>query len=519
MNSEIASNYPENPSHSSTNLPLIPQCPHCTSTDILLNSIQSLPQFKSFSLQITCNACSSSKTQELQDYISYLSKASQPKCINYCFKHTNILANIYCQNCNLYMCNICYSYHLAFEPTHITTDHNDNNNSAYYCKMHPEQNMDFYCEECKVNLCIQCSKKRHRNHNVIQLREYWEKVYSKLGFKTIEHVEKYISKILKNYDDMMNEQIHTLGSIILSFQNLKMVVEKNHIINMKNNSLLAKLIVGVYSNFYSSKYFPKLNIIQSVERLRLGNMFDVNSIKQFKSIVDNLAMDYMYLTKVQKEMSKRIIIKEYNNDNISKDIIINTNYNDRCNDGEYENYLGKKKDAYYGRDIPINEDTVDNNKTFKSPCGQLTTLTTNANTLSNNYSVNYLKDKISKGINNIKVKKYKHNAETENQPKLKQGNIFNFDPDICAKYLNSCSNVNNNNNNIESPTETRNFDSTKQFFETFSNTSSIYETIDCIQLGRVEDNKLYQRNKQISLQKKKMQLMGYINQSINTQHI
>ena len=513
MNSEITSNYPENPTHSSNNPSIIPQCPHCTSTDILLNSIQSLPQFKSFSLQITCNNCSSSKTQELQDYITFLSKASQPKCINYCFKHTNIIANIYCQNCNLYMCNICYSYHLAFEPTHITTDHNDSNNGSYYCKMHPEQNMDFYCEECKVNLCIQCSKKRHRNHNVIQLREYWEKVYSKLGFKTIEHVEKYISKILKNYDDMMNEQIHTLGSIILSFQNLKMVVEKNHILNMKNNSLLAKVIVGVYSNFYSSKYFPKLNIIQSVERLQFGNMFDMNSTKRFKSIIDNLAMDYTYLTKAHREMSKRIIIKEFNT-YISKDIIVNTNYND--NSGDCESYLGKKKDTYYGRDIPINEDVVDN-KTFKSPCGQLTTLTTNANTLSNNYSVNCLKDKLSKSINNIKVKKHKCNVDNEKHPKLNQGNIFNFDPDICAKYLNSCSNV-NTNNNIES-TDTRNFDSTKQFFETFSNTSSMYETIECIQLGRVEDNKLYQRNKQISLQKKKMQLMGYINQSINTEHI
>ena len=183
--------------------------------------------------------------------------------------------------------------------------------------------------------------------------------------------------------------------------------------------------------------------------------FDVNSIKRFKNIIDNLAMDYTHLTKAHRDMSKRIVIKEFHND-IPKEIIVNTTYNKSNND---ECLLGKKTEAYCGRDIPINEDVVEN-KAFKSPCGQLT-LTTNANTLSNNYSVNCLKDKINKGINNIKVRKHKCNVDIDKQPKPKPGNIFNFDPDVCAKYLNSCSNV-KNSNNIES-TETRNFDSTKHF--------------------------------------------------------
>ena len=59
-----------------------------------------------------------------------------------------------------------------------------------------------------------------------------------------------------------------------------------------------------------------------------------------------------------------------------------------------------------------------------------------------------------------------------------------FDAVICSKYI--------PNNNTET-TNTHQGDSTNNYFESFSNTSSVYETFDCIHLGKVEDNQIIKK--------------------------
>ena len=455
------------------------QCPFCSNHNISINEVH-ISSNKALQGKITCDKCDECKDKkiDLEKYVSYIASSSAET--KKCFKHKDLVGNIYCKNCELAMCNICYSYHLAFEPSHQTLYGNDEND---FCDYHPQQNLDFFCENCNVNLCAECGRKFHCGHNVIQLREYWEKVNSRIKFKNYNEVDAFLRNELCKFDTCTKEQIATIDKFIFSFQQLKLLLENNHRIAMKNNKLTTELIGGIYSAFFQCKYYPKFHLIQNAEKININLLVSRNDLSNYNKIIDGITQNFHILAEFHSNMTNKLLLSEkqrtkyVNIANVNEMVINNNN--------KSGNQMLKRKRLSMFK----TPNDAKNNIAYASH--HISTANNTNNTNNTNIIMPIKVTAPMVGNTKQKVKKSK--------------DVFTFDSYICSKYITN-NNNNTNNNNID----THLGDSTINCFESFSNTSSMYETYDCIQLGKVEDNQIIQKYK-----KKKMEQTNATNQTNN----
>ena len=454
------------------------KCPSCNNQNISITNIFLNPPSKSYTITINCQKCNSRNTFDLEKYITFLTANSLPNFNNKCFKHSDVNGLIYCKNCNIYMCHICYSYHSVFEPNHETIWDRNIINNVYpqECIEHCEHNMNFYCENCNVNLCIKCSEINHHNHNVIQLREYWEKVNKGLPFHNISDLTKYLENIETNYDCFIKDQVGNLEYIIKFLQNFKMLVENNHLIKMKNYNLVNQLIKYHYEDFFQCKYSPIFNIIQNVEKIKIGLPIEKQTFKIISKIMDNLSNDITNLAKIHSEIFKSIIISVSNKkvecktqdkllnvvicsqnyshkggilgkkqqrekndintieDNFSTKDTINENLGNLINNFHYMNYQNMTSQiSSNNNNIKCISSLFKKNDNTQHQINNNEQLFTKTKENSNNDDVQTLTNKDSSVTNNNK-KKNISGATKKQKPHPK---VFTFDPVICSTYLNS----------------------------------------------------------------------------------
>ena len=452
---------PKDMSSSATSSSIALLCPSCSNRDIRISEVRKSSTTNSLQMKITCDKCQIQKKEkkiDLEKYLSFISSSSSKS--EKCFKHKDLVGTIFCKNCGFYMCNICYSYHQVFEPTHETKYGIDESN---FCKFHKEQNLDFYCENCDVNLCAECGRKFHCGHSVIQLREYWEKVNNKLGFHNNKELNKYVQNEIMRYDLYTKQQIAAIDKIIVSFQQLRNIIEQNHKIALKNNQIALNLVDSMYTEFYQCKYYPKFNLIQNVENINVNVLITKNDLLSYTRILDGIHKHFQSLAEFHAEMSNKLIISERRKKNLiiqKNEIVINPSMNNTIH------FLNRKKQC--------KEEEL-----FQVPKESSTT-----NVINNSQQVN------NNTTNNI-ILPIKVAAPVVNK---KPKDIFTFDAVICSKYI--------PNNNTET-TNTHQGDSTNNYFESFSNTSSVYETFDCIHLGKVEDNQIIKKYRKKKEEKNK----------------
>ena len=428
-------------------------CPNCSNRDIGISDIRKSSTTNCLQMKIQCDKCQIHKTQkkiDLEKYFSFIASSSSKT--EKCFNHKDLVGNIFCKNCGFYMCNICYSYHQVFEPTHETQYGLDEIN---FCPFHKEQNLDFYCENCDVNLCAECGKKFHNGHSVIQLREYWEKVNNKLRFHNNKELTKYVQNEIFKYDAYTKQQIAAIDKIIVSFQQLRNILEHNHKIAMKNNQLGLTLIDSLYTEFYQCKYNPKFHLIQNVENINVNILITKNDLIGYTRILDGINKHFRNLAEFHGEISNKLIISERQKQILNKtEIFLNPQIN-----SDNIHFLNRKKQSEQNFQVP----NINNNSQL-----------VNNNTTNNII----LPIKVAVPVANKKPK-----------------DIFTFDTVVCSKYI--------SNNNTDT-SNTHHGDSTNNYFESFSNTSSVYETFDCIHLGKVEDNQIIKKYRKQKEEKNKM---------------
>ena len=528
-------------------------CPYCKTKNISITSISPHPSTKSYSILIHCPLCNTFKSYELQTYFTYITQNTiHHKSLYKCFKHSTINSSIYCKNCNIHMCNICYSYHSVFEPNHLIMVNrsydSSNLNETQICPKHCEQSLDFYCENCNVNLCYECGHKGHRGHNVIQLREYWEKVNSELLFKNIDEISNYFDKEIKNYDCFINEQVYNLEKVILYFQNLKILIEKNHIVKMKNNKMLYKVIESLFEEFFQCKYCPRFNAIQNIERIKIGVFIDKQEYKMFVKGMNCLKNDFDYLAKIHSDIYKKLLftqvdisvknkkevssLEKYsvigcNNDknrllgkkqqreggingvntieenfstNDTTTVVNENNITSSNNVAHYEQQLHSKKIKLH---INTERNNNNNNEEFQQHYHS------SKEFILNNVPINFSKEtnhceisvKESKEGNSNNKGGVNKNKKHKPQPK-----VFTFDPVVCEKYLNSLyanlhdENINSSEKNYDN---NHNNNNTSKFLfdDSIHSDVDIYNTEEQIehngvQLDKIENNALFQRIQQ-----------------------
>ena len=421
-------------------------CPNCSNRDIKISDVRKSSTTQCLQMIIECDKCQTQKKIDLEKYLGFIASSSSKT--EKCFNHKDLVGNIFCKNCGFYMCNICYSYHQVFEPTHETQY---GINEINFCSFHKEQNLDFYCENCDVNLCAECGKKFHNGHSVIQLREYWEKVNNKLRFHNNKELTKYVQNEILKYDAYTKQQIEAIDKIILSFQQLRNIIEQKHKDALKNNQLALTLIDNLYAEFYQCKYYPKFNLIQNVENININFLITKNDLIGYTRILDGINKHFRNLAEYHGEMSNKLIISERQKQLFKKaEIFINP----QNNSGNIH-FLNRKKQSEQNFQVP---NIINNSQ------------------LVNNNTTNNIIHPIKAG---------------NNKPK----DIFTFDAVVCSKYI--------SNNNTDT-SNTHHGDSTNNYFESFSNTSSVYETFDCIHLGKVEDNQIIKKYRKKKEEKNKM---------------
>ena len=96
-------------------------------------------------------------------------------------EHAEIKANIYCQECNIYMCNKCENYHSKLLQNHHTCNLDKNINDIFtgICKEKNHLNsLNYFCKNHNQLCCAACISKikdeengQHRECDIYPIEE------------------------------------------------------------------------------------------------------------------------------------------------------------------------------------------------------------------------------------------------------------------------------------------------------------------------------------------------------------
>ena len=125
-----------------------------------------------------------------------------------------------CENCQTELCKDCVEKHLTDESkVHKVVSHKQFLSTLRYptCSIHSKR-CELYCDECDFSVCAKCvSSKHHKNHNVADIMEYYDRKL-KIVKKDLQELEtsvylkcqEFESSIIKQREDLKkNSQILT----------------------------------------------------------------------------------------------------------------------------------------------------------------------------------------------------------------------------------------------------------------------------------------------------------------------
>ena len=142
----------------------------------------------------------------LNDYTLITSKEDThtPATCQQCEDNNNAVA--YCNTCS-HICDKCLTAHKEFKVFHlheIVSYESDNQESeseitvqlrkAYYCTVHPQENLKFYCKTCLSLVCVYCFVNNHNGHDIGSIDD-----------KIRQEVEQSINDLVKETDSKLTE--------------------------------------------------------------------------------------------------------------------------------------------------------------------------------------------------------------------------------------------------------------------------------------------------------------------------
>jgi hypothetical protein len=491
-------------------------CPYCKKNipeilDIKKNYTKNL-----VFITFNCKCLNTPKVISLNELFEQLNKKSS---LGYkCYKHKDKEGIEYCENCKYFMCDICKEYHKDFVKNHKTTSIHSLN-KIDHCQTHLNNKLEFYCEKCKINTCIDCIKNNHKDHLVITLKEYWEKIYDKLKFQTVIELKNKLETERKNYENIIINSLEKITNFINKMEKLRELIYQFYRLSVENHKILSSIIISVFSNFFNQKDNPDYINCHNCEKLIPMNLISIEECNDLGIIFSGFSKVFNKLTRwenslIQKEL---VTIIESNDfpyklyDNKNKETNISTISNSNINTNELTstlsnsmkkgiNLINYQKNNLLNKKTKINKLNSEEGESvkkkqkkhhiFKIPLNEKVNqnqlLNINNNVINNNTTNNIIFP-LNVGKESIKVK-----GSTFEQNKKKD--IFTFDAVICKKYIDSQSN---------------------DFLETFSNNSVFPDGYECIHLGKVEDNKMI-KNKKKKIEEKNITEETNNNTNTNT---
>ena len=187
-------------------------------------------------------------------------------------EHKEIKAKIYCDECKLYMCNKCESFHSKLLQSHKTYDLNNNNISEIFtgfCKEEGHLNkLKFFCKTHNLLCCIECianikseSLGKHKNCELCFVEDIKDELTNKLKDNI-----KYLEEISNNIQESVNNLKVIFENINKNKEELKNNVQKvftklRNELNNREDELLNEIDKNYNESFCEDK------LIKEIEKL------------------------------------------------------------------------------------------------------------------------------------------------------------------------------------------------------------------------------------------------------------
>ncbi len=300
--------------------PKIFLCPYCNKNVPLITSLLSKQISNNNSLEDIINTlCKCGNySNNLSDYLNLYKKNINLQSENcYNKNHQPIKGIEYCSICKKYFCETCLQFHKDYLPDHNTSPYKIDNISYCFEHFNPIEN---YCENCKIGICNKCNN--HKSHSIINLKQYWNKIYFYLPFKNNIECENYLLYHNQILEKEMKSFVDYIENFIKELKNIENNIKKEYEKCKKRREDESELIKYLFSNFlaFSNNYIQIKNMEQisflcpSIF-LCLEKDFIKEALEYIGYLKKNSIIEINENPKINKfEFQK--LIKKYNQENI-----------------------------------------------------------------------------------------------------------------------------------------------------------------------------------------------------------
>ena len=300
--------------------------------------------------------------------------------------HEKIEAKIFCQECNIYMCNKCQNIHTDLCQNHHTYYLNSNEQEIFtgICQEQNHLNkLEYFCKTHNILCCAACiAKIKHKGNGI----------HSDCDLCIIEDIEKekknnlqknikYLKDLSGKLTDSINELKKLFEKITSDKENLKMEIQKifteiRNAVNEREDQLLLDVDNKFDEFFFKEDFIKESEKLPSKVKLSLkkgeyldnswNNKDKLNSIiKDCINIEINIENIEEINTKIEKNKSLNININFYpiNTEYINKDTILEEKENENKNEDiniERENNLNNNVNNILEIDLMNNNFNINN---------------------------------------------------------------------------------------------------------------------------------------------------------------
>ena len=211
-----------------------PNCPLCRSPfSIPVGGYSGLPN--NYFVEKLINAKKSTSEE-------YVRGKSCDVCLASDKKQKSIQAEMFCMECQEYMCDQCSDIHKSMK---VSRAHRLRSTvecpslkeclelSASYCEQHPNKEIEIYCEECKAVCCMMCYIQNHQSHKCCDVNKVADDFKARIKSDLVE-IEKLVSDNKKqtgNVQSMSKDYVKSVdlrkSEIAQKSENLKAFVDKH----------------------------------------------------------------------------------------------------------------------------------------------------------------------------------------------------------------------------------------------------------------------------------------------------
>lgn len=230
--------------------------------------------------------------------------------------HENHKAYKYCQECNKFICNQCFSNHKKSLENHHLIDISEDIFISYICKEHLNK-LEYFCKSDNKLCCESCKENDHINCDICKIEDIREEKKNNLDkiFNECENISKNIKEKIdnaRNFYDKADSLKDDLKSKLL-----KIITILRNKLNEREDELISELN-KIFETLYPEekliinyeKIPKKINNILNQRNSIDKNYNDLFLLNSYISDCINIEKEYNEIIKINDSINKYDIHKE-----------------------------------------------------------------------------------------------------------------------------------------------------------------------------------------------------------------